>query len=125
MLTFKGKELSPAAVAVIGSLCLLFVIGLIAGGIAGSYLLTLSSIRNNEISQAQQNLASGKQTCKAIRAMDNASIHATFYDPTGKNSYGKNLSSAIHSLYVNSECPAIIAGQYRISNTGHITFTGK
>lgn len=108
----------PFSAVALGSVLILTLVLFLGISIAGSYALTIHFVDQSTAARERVQLQSAKGTCAAVRAMDEASEGVEFAKPSAigipaDKSYGRKLSTAIHNLYVNSQCPQILDGSFK------------
>jgi hypothetical protein len=121
-MNFRNMSVGQGSYGLIllGSLLIVAVVFALGLSIAGSYLLMVHyvHVQNVALIHAQAKataaakaaqLKSAVGTCKAVKAMDAAS-HGATNASSSASSYGHKLALAIHNLYVNSGCPALLKG---------------
>lgn len=110
------RSLSPVSLAVFVSLTISALILAVVVAIGGSYALTLGAIHRANVASAELHLReetaqirAAVPTCRSIDRMDKAShIPRKDFPQSPHNIYDKRLSSAIHTINVNSHCPLIL-----------------
>jgi hypothetical protein len=98
---------NPHAAVVVASLVLVVTLAVIFGTIGGSYALMVHYVSSIQASQKATQAKSAMGLCRAIQQMDLAGVHASF-SSGASSAYGRQLSSAIHQLYVSSGCSVLI-----------------
>lgn len=107
------KNLSPVAIAVIGSLVILIILLGIGASIAGSYVLMIHYVNALTAKQVASQAHNAIASCKALHGIDKAGSGIHFPAPGHAHPSELALSrlfSGIHNLYVHSGCPALLKG---------------